>query len=158
MADQIAAIAPISSNMRERMIADCHPSRPVPVFEWHGLLDHYSPYGGGMTAATDTAPVPPVQETIRFWENIDGTQGVTHMTMFGGAVDCDVYSAGWNNAVVQQCRVPNMGHRWPGARPTTRSQRGDFLMRRVRGELGPYSPPMDANDAILEFFSRYKLP
>jgi polyhydroxybutyrate depolymerase len=158
MSDQIAAIAPVSSGMRVQMRSDCHPSHSIPVLEWHGLLDHYSPYDGGMSAAKDTAPIPPVQDTIAFWKSLDGTQSVTHTKMFDGAVECDIYAGGRDGSIVEQCRIPKMGHRWPGAQPTARTTQGDDFMRRYLGDLGPYSPPMDANDAILEFFNRDKTP
>jgi polyhydroxybutyrate depolymerase len=156
MSDRVAAIAPVSSAMREPK-SRCNPTRPIPVFEWHGLLDKVSPYNGGPTVAKETPP-PPVREAIEFWQQTDGTRRMEHTTEFGGAVQCDFYLDGREGSRVQQCRVPSMGHRWPGSQPTPRSSRVDQFMSRFFFDLGPYGPPFDANDMILRFFSDYALP
>lgn len=157
MSDEITAISPVSAAMREPK-SECHPSRPVPVFDWHGLQDHISPYMGGMTTARGFVPPPPVPETIAFWASIDGAQNLAHVAMFGGSAECDIYSGGRDGARVQACRLPGMGHRWPGSHPTAATERGDELIRRFVGDLGPYAPEVDANDAMLRFFREFALP
>jgi polyhydroxybutyrate depolymerase len=158
MSEEITAIAPVSAAMRQPKSA-CHPMRPVPVFDWHGLLDHISPYAGGATtAARSVSPPPPVPETIAFWTQLDGTRNFAHLALFGGQAECDMYSGGRDDAKVQSCRIAGMGHRWPGTRSTARTERGDAFIRTYVGDLGPYAPEIDANDAILKFFREFALP
>ncbi|MGA7385875.1 MAG: PHB depolymerase family esterase [Methylocella sp.] len=157
MSQEIAAIAPVSGVMRYPK-SECHPARPVPVLEFHGLQDHIASYMGGTTTATGLEPQPPVPETIAFWTSVDGAKNVSHVNMFGAAAECDIYSGERDGAKVEQCRIPNMGHRWPGSHSTPATERGDAIIKSFVGDLGPYAPSVDANDAILQFFNEFTLP
>ena len=156
-ANEFAAIAPVSGAMRDPP-GQCHPARAVPVFDWHGLQDRASPFAGGVSGARNAPPDPAVMDTIAFWARVDGTGKTEKVALFGGVADCDIHSEGRDGTRVQLCRLPGMGHRWPGAQPTANSLRGDMFVRGFVGDLGPYSPAIDANDAMLEFFSQYVVP
>jgi polyhydroxybutyrate depolymerase len=150
MADRIAAIAPVSGAMQDSN-PNPPPSRAVPVFHWHGLEDRFAPFGGGMSAIKTAPFQPPVESGIEFWRHFDGADTIKEETLFGGNALCLVYSGGRDGTRVQLCRVPGLGHQWPGSRPT-----GQYA--EVASMFGPLGPPMDANDAILKFFSEYALP
>ena len=150
MADRIAAIAPVGGAMQDAN-PDPPPYRPVPVFHWHGLEDHFAPYDGGQGAIATAPRQPPVENGINFWKRFDGADTLTQDTLFDGAAVCLVYSGGRDGTRVQLCRVPGLGHQWPGSRPT-----GQYA--KVASTFGPLGPPIDANDAILKFFSEYALP
>lgn len=157
MSQEIAAIAPISSAMRYPKSA-CHPQRPVSILEFHGLLDRVSPYLGGVTTVNGLAPPPPVPETIAFWTRVAATKNVSHIEIFDDAAECDIYSRGVGGTMVAQCHIPKMGHRWPGSYPTSITERGDALIKSIVGDLGPFTPSLDANDIMLRFFDKFALP
>jgi polyhydroxybutyrate depolymerase len=159
MSDVFAAVATVSSSMRQDP-RDCHPARPVPIFELHGLQDSIVPYNGGVTGAPRRGapvapPVRPTRQTIDFWRQANGTTNTERVSMFGGRAECEMYSGGRDGSMVQHCRLPGMGHRWPGGRMTAQAAKSDALVARFVGDLGPYEPTVDASSAILQFFSRY---
>jgi polyhydroxybutyrate depolymerase len=150
MADRIAAIAPIAGAMQDPN-PSARPARPMPVFHWHGLEDRYAPYQGGMPLIESAPHQPPVESGIEFWRSYDEAYASRQEKLFDGSVDCLVYSGGRDGARVQLCRVPGLGHQWPGSVPT-----GAYA--KVASMFGPLGPPIDANDAILKFFSDFALP
>jgi polyhydroxybutyrate depolymerase len=159
MADVFAAVATVSSSMRQDP-RDCRPSRPVPLFELHGLQDSIVPYNGGVTGAPRRGapvapPVRPTRQAIDFWKQVNGTSKAERVSMFGGRADCEMYSGEREGSMVQHCRLPGMGHRWPGGRQTAQAARSDAFVARFVGDLGPHEPTVDASGAILSFFSRY---
>jgi polyhydroxybutyrate depolymerase len=157
LSDRIAAIAPMSTGMRVPP-SQCHPTHPIAVFALHGLTDPVAPYYGGTSIIQTVGPQPPVQQGIDFWRQFDGTQNIERMREFGGAAECDLYLGGRDGSRVQLCRIPGMGHRWPGSQPTPRSLMVDRYLSGLGMDLGPYGPALDANDAILQFFAGYALP
>jgi polyhydroxybutyrate depolymerase len=157
MSNVIAAIAPMSADMWDPK-ARCRPVRSVPVYTWHGLQDRFAPYDGGMTAAQGAPPAPSVQQNVEFWATVNGTKDIKRLSLFNGKADCDLYDGGRDNARVMSCRIAGMGHRWPGSRPTPGSMRGDAFFQNMGMSLGAYGPPIDVNDAMLEFFAAYALP
>jgi polyhydroxybutyrate depolymerase len=157
MSDAIAAIAPMSGNMWDSK-AQCHPLHPMPVYAWHGMKDKIVPYGGGLTAAKEAPPMASVPQDIEFWAKFDKTTEAKRVALFNGNADCDLFYGGTDDARVTSCRVPAMGHRWPGSRPTARSLRADAVFTLFAGSLGPYGPVMNVNDDMLSFLSAYSLP
>jgi len=150
MADRITAIAPVSGAMQDPNPIP-PPCRPVPVFHWHGLEDRFAPYHGGMSLVKTAPRQPPVESGIEFWKHFDGAHTAAQEELFGGSAVCLVYSGGRDGTRVQLCRVRGLGHQWPGSRPT-----GQYA--KIASMFGPLGPPINANDAILNFFSEYELP
>jgi len=70
MADQIAAIAPVSATPAREDWEACQPSRPLPVIHFHGTEDEPNPYNGGVTPGG--VQFVSVEEAIRFWVDFDG--------------------------------------------------------------------------------------
>jgi polyhydroxybutyrate depolymerase len=150
MSNEIAAIAPVGGSMQPPFDR-CHPTRPVSVFHWHGLADRFEPFEGGPPAIKSAPPQPPAQEGLELWKKFDGTRTTRQVDIVGRSANCTESSSGKDNASVVLCLVTGMGHHWPGSNP----KRGN---PRIIAALGPLGPPMDANDAILSFFSHYALP
>jgi polyhydroxybutyrate depolymerase len=150
MANRIAAIAPVSGSMQPPF-DQCNPSRPVAVFHWHGLADRFEPFQGGPPAVKSAPMQPPAENGLNLWRRIDGTHGEQPVNVVGPVAQCTESVGGRDGTVVLLCLVPGMGHHWPGSNP----QHG---VPRVIAALGPLGPPMDANDAILRFFTQYALP
>jgi len=149
MADTIAAIAPVSSAVLTGNI----PARPVPVFHFHGLEDEWAPYRGGQSVRKNAPASAPVEKGLEFWRRVAGTSVERRADLFGNAAECIIYSGGYDGAKVQLCKIPGLGHHWPGGHMTDAYRRFD-----ERFDLGPPGPPIFVNDAILKFLGSYALP
>lgn len=77
LSGRIAAFAPMSGNFYNAP-GGCHPTRPVPIVDFHGLLDTVLPYNGISTQENASWPLPPIPQWLREWAIRDGcTQGPT---------------------------------------------------------------------------------
>jgi polyhydroxybutyrate depolymerase len=72
LANQIAAIAPVSGYMPTEDAAGCHPARPIPVLEIAGTADPVMPFTGGeikLLGFNRGAAVLSAKQTISMWTN-----------------------------------------------------------------------------------------
>jgi polyhydroxybutyrate depolymerase len=72
LSDRIAAIAPVITGMTDHQIADCHPSRPMPIILIAGTNDNVQKYDGWIYPAGRQMSVP---ETLEYWRVLDGCTG-----------------------------------------------------------------------------------
>jgi polyhydroxybutyrate depolymerase len=150
MPDEIAAIAPVGGAMQVGTMSSCRRQRPVPTFHIHGLADTWAPMMGGEPVLKSAGHQPPVQQGIDFVRKLNGVQRERRDEIFRYGVDCTEYDGGRENAEVIFCKVPDLGHQWPGNRLTGRAAR-------IASRLGPKGPPILASEAILGFFARYSI-
>jgi polyhydroxybutyrate depolymerase len=106
-ADLIAAAAPVAGGYGS--LPGCHPSRPVPILEVHGVVDHVVPYAGKGASRSGA-----VSAFLAQWRRLDGCgPGVTRRTL-----DRNVTQLRWGScaggAVVQHVRIEDADHGWPG--------------------------------------------
>lgn len=73
-------IAGFASDAGTMVNADCHPSRPVPIFEMHGTDDTDIPYDGGHASIGVNGPS--VASVIQAWVQLDGCTGVPAMSAY----------------------------------------------------------------------------
>ena len=66
MADRIAAFAPVSGNFYA-VPGGCHPSRPVPIMDFHGTADGIVPYLGLPAREAPDWPLPSIAEWLAGW-------------------------------------------------------------------------------------------
>ncbi len=104
MADQIAAVAPVSAYLPPR---PCTPARPVPIMSFHGVEDHLLPYNGG--GRSDQLPF---EKWGQSWAKRDGCVGGPTQTQYKATVEQLAYSG--CKAPVILYRVHHNGHTWPG--------------------------------------------
>jgi polyhydroxybutyrate depolymerase len=150
LADEIAAIAPVSGYLPRAVVDTCHPARPISVLQIGGTSDPVEPFGGGEVKIgyIDRGSVLSAQETVDVWKAnatcsgapaivavppappLDGTSIVT--TTYGGCT---------GGAGVQLDMVFGGGHTWPGG--------PQYLPATV---IGPASAQLDASRAIVTFF------
>jgi polyhydroxybutyrate depolymerase len=114
MAGRIAAFVPVAAAIYP-IPGGCHPGRPVPYLEFHGVDDPIVHYNGGKALK-----FAPVMQTMQNWATLDGcTGGPT--TFFQQA---DVTGMKWTGCKgkveVQHYSVNDGGHTWPGAIPVPR--------------------------------------
>ena len=72
LANQIAAIAPVSGYLPTEDAAGCHPVRPIPVLEIAGTADPIMPFTGGeikLLGFNRGAAVLSAKQTISMWAN-----------------------------------------------------------------------------------------
>jgi polyhydroxybutyrate depolymerase len=149
MSNVIAAIAPMGG----AVLTAYSPARPVPIFHVHGLEDKWAPYYGGESAWKHVPVHEPVEDGIEFWRSVAGALVESRGSLFGGRDDSSTYSDAAEGTKIVLCRIPGLGHHWPGTRLNDKYRQ--FL---ERFDLGPLGPPININDAVLRFFSAFALP
>jgi polyhydroxybutyrate depolymerase len=144
--DRLAAMAVVGGTMTVDP-ADCHAARPVPLISFHGRLDPFSNYAGGIAEKAprnDQVARPGVEESIRFWverggldpePSASGTTGTASMRQFGpDAAGFEVVS--W--------MIEDGGHTWPGSDGNL----PEWMMGRVNRDIS-------ASVLIWDFFARH---
>jgi polyhydroxybutyrate depolymerase len=109
LSDRIAAIAPVSGAFYGTGHPTCHPSRPVPVIDFHGTGDATIPYAGDADRG-----LPAIPDWVAAWADRNGCQAgpLTDQTA------SDVTTSRWvgcrHGAEVTHVAVLGGGHTWPG--------------------------------------------
>jgi len=140
-ADLFRAIASVAGT---EAVADCRPSRPVPILHIHARDDSRVLFDGGAGAdafldrrqVMDFVSVP---ETIARWVKRNGCQASPQRVLERQGAWCERYAGCRAAASVQLCVTAEGGHSWPGA-------------TRVRRGKADASQALDANDTIWDFF------
>jgi polyhydroxybutyrate depolymerase len=108
-ADLIAAAAPVAGGYGS--LPECHPSRPVPILEVHGVVDHVVPYGGKGASRSGA-----VSAFLAQWRRLDGCGGAAKRSTLDR--NRNVLQLRWDacsgGAVVQHVRIDDADHGWPG--------------------------------------------
>ncbi|MFZ5820145.1 MAG: alpha/beta hydrolase family esterase [Chloroflexota bacterium] len=142
MADQIAAIAPVSATQALEDQQACQPSRPVPVIHFHGTDDEPNPYDGGVTPGG--VQFIPVTDAIRFWVDLDGCP-VEPQREDAGSIVHDVYAPCQAGSSVELYTITGGEHAWPG---------GEAVSQR----MGEPNMEISATALIWEFFLAHPMP
>lgn len=105
-ADVLAAAAPVAGGYKS--LPDCHPSRPLPVLEIHGAIDHVVPYDGDEHGAGS------VPAFLKQWRRLDGCHGGATRGKPRGNVEEFRWSHCANGTAVEHDRILDADHSWPG--------------------------------------------
>ena len=148
--DKIAAIAPVSGNMRKSYIEGCKKIKPVPVLLVHGTKDVFEEWGGNLATGMLS-----VDETLKFWKTQNKCSGMEKETVFPHKnaaekkTTAKLYENEFckNNSEVSILKIEGGGHTWPGS-PTS---------VRIEKFLGKTSYDVEGNAIIWNFFSKHKL-
>jgi polyhydroxybutyrate depolymerase len=143
LSDRIAAIGPVAGVMT---VHDCRPQRPVPIIHFHGTLDRYSPYGGGVGEKSfSKVPYRSVAQNTAEWLQLNHipaepkkVEKKSHATIATYAND--------RGCEVMVVSLEGMGHNWPGGT--------QMIPEKYEGEL---SRDIVANDLMWDFFRRHPL-
>lgn len=145
LADRFAAIAPVAGVLG---FPDdkCHPSRPLPIIDFHGTSDPLVPYDGG-------TPILPtlgaglvfrsVAETMHFWQLNNGCSGDKKVIYQNGDATCEEWPDCTGGANTVLCTIDGGGHTWPGGLPVP--------------PLGKTSSDIDATATMLDFFQAHPM-
>lgn len=141
-ADLVRAVAAVAGT---EAVADCRPSRPVPVLHIHARNDTHVLFDGGAgpDAFRDASKVMDfvsVPETVRRWVGRNACQTQAERILERPGAWCERYNACRDGATVQLCVTSSGGHSWPGAETVRRGKEGA-------------SQALDASDTIWAFFS-----
>lgn len=137
MSDRIAAFAPVSGAFYPQGGA-CHPSRSVPILDFHGGADTTIPYDGNPAKG-----LPAIPDWLSGWAKRDGC----HVGPLRRQDGDDVTVSNWRDctggAVVTHYRIADLGHVWPSTSPNPDSAEPTVL---------------DATPIIERFFAAHPLP
>jgi len=148
LAARIASIAPVAGPLALSSIA---PVRPVSVLAFHGTLDQFTPFEGGIGRRSVTRVAHrPVLEGILEWVHADGcpaepTREAVPCSDEGITIERLTWGPGREGSEVVLYRLDGGGHTWPGRHPDS------FY-------LGSSALSLDATGLIAEFFERHPLP
>jgi polyhydroxybutyrate depolymerase len=117
LADQVAAIAPVSGHL---CLKSPQPARPLSMLYITGLDDPLNPFEGGPALAPWGAlrHRPPVMESINTWVRLIGARPQAETLRDSDGVRWIRYGPGPEGHQVQLCTIAGQGHEWPGARRT----------------------------------------
>lgn len=142
MADQLAAIAPVSATQAREDMEACRPSRPLPVLHFHGTDDEPNPYNGGVTPGG--AQFISVSDQIAFWVSANGCPAAPQRSESGSVIH-DVYAHCRGGAAVELYTVTGGKHAWPG---------GEAVSLR----MGQPTMEISATSLMWEFFLAHPMP
>ena len=134
LADQIAAIAPVSAAQETEI---CQPSRPLSVIHFHGTADKLNPYDGGSRFTS-------VKDSIQFWVNQDDCPTQPKAERSGSIVH-DIYAPCVQGTSVELYTIESGEHAWPGGEA-------------VSAEIGKPTTEISATSLMWEFFMAHPLP
>jgi polyhydroxybutyrate depolymerase len=105
--DLVAAAAPVAGGYGS--LPDCHPSRPVPILEIHGLRDEVVPYDGKGSSRSGAVP-----GFLQQWRSRDACPARPTQRR----PNPNVWEVRWSNCaggtVVQHDQIADAEHGWPG--------------------------------------------
>ncbi len=134
LSDRITAIAPVAGTI---VTFECEPSRPVPVFQFHGDDDRIVPYDG-------FAGIASVEVTTEGWLERNGCADTSEVFFDVDDVICEAWSDCSPGGEVRLCTVRGGGHTWPG---------GESL-----GLFGDLTETISASEMMWDFFSQHAIP
>lgn len=140
-ADLVVSIAAVAGPLAFFPIS---PSRPVSVVHFHGTLDEFTPYAGGVGKRSITrVSHKGAVESVGVWVAANGCdpEGVREPVACsdpGIGVERTTWRAGSDGPAVVLYTIVGGGHTWPGRRPDS------FF-------LGPSALSLDANRIIEDF-------
>ncbi|CAN5401595.1 hypothetical protein BH09BAC1_BH09BAC1_09030 [soil metagenome] len=143
--NRIAAVASVTGLLAPAIMAQCNPSRPIPVLQIHGTNDMTVPYNGGIGIGS-------VDSTVQFWlaANHCSTSNFTIDTLPNTNSTDNSYPIRYRSqgcdagSEVTLIKIVNGSHTWPNA---------PYLIP----NLVP-NKDIDASSQVWNFFKGYTHP
>ncbi len=152
VSDIFSAVAPIASVLA-LPFEECRPARPIALLHFHGTLDKFIPYNGGLSdsslpkSVVVGGPYPSVEDSINRFKVLDNTESAGENVYTKGDTNCIFYKAKFGKSDVELCTITDGGHTWPGAENNL-----GFILSRL---LGKISQDVSATDYMWEFFKNH---
>ena len=144
LADQIAAIAPVSAAPQ---VLSCNPSQPVSVIHFHGDADIFYPYEGGAGVLIDNPDRMSVEEGLALWVGFDGCPSQAQESQEGNIVH-RTYAPCQGGTAVELYKILGGVHAWPGG----------FAVAPAEFGYGDPTMEIDASALMWEFFEEHPMP
>jgi polyhydroxybutyrate depolymerase len=112
LAGRIAAFAPASGNFYA-VPGGCHPSRPVPMLDFHGTADMIVPYTGIPSEENPPFPLPSIPEWLLGWAARDGCTSGPSVFLRAPGLTAEQWSGCQDGSAVIHYRADGGGHAWP---------------------------------------------
>ncbi|WP_341996504.1 hypothetical protein MRBLWH7_003332 [Microbacterium sp. LWH7-1.2] len=146
-ADLVAAVGAVGGLRAgsEPDIADCHPSRPVPVIAFHGDADPVNKFEGGTGTMTNFGYG--VQAGVEQWASIDGCDSTPEVEEVTPTVDSATYGGCAKDSEVVFYTIKGGGHTWPGS---------GFPL--PADQFGATDMSINASELMWRFFETHQLP
>ena len=149
MADRLAAIAPVAGGYGP--LAGCHPDRPLPLLEIHGMEDYVVPYGGtGPRRSGSVSRFLSVTRFLERWTALDGCRGGPKVTTLRPGVTRVTWAHCAGGSVVQHLKLAGTDHGWPGSHWSEAGRKNPSPAHDPTG--------LDSAQAVWNFLSRFRLP
>jgi polyhydroxybutyrate depolymerase len=152
LSERIAAIAPVSGLLAERLIKDHPPAGPVSVIAFNGTDDPLLPFAG---LRSPDRTLLSVYESIAFWAAVDRCDPKPVLTRYppsplddGLTIFRIAYGTGDRNSSVEAVVIGHGGHTWPG-HPT------DPTWAKTAGKT---AMSISANALMWDFFQAHPKP
>lgn len=148
LSDRIAAIAPVAGTISDAMLAQCNPTRPIPVLQVYGTADQVIPWEGDANCG-----IASVDRMVEFWTQNSGCLGDPVMTEYpdhhtGDDSKPEMYSYTCSSSNVQLLKIVGGGHNWPGSQTMLANNWSVTL---------PINQDVHASELIWEFFSQHQV-
>ena len=114
LADQVAAIVPVSGTLAPSAVAGCHPARPLNVVEFHGTGDPIDPFDGGRIHLPGGGDVLPVPATMADWAGWNRCSVAVRESTVGTGLARRDYPGCAGGVQVVLYEITGGGHTWPG--------------------------------------------
>lgn len=108
LTDKIAGIASVTGLMFQNVLANCIPSRPIPILQIHGTEDALVSYDN-------------VEDVLNFWIDKNQTASIPTVTDIpdidisdGSTVQRFEYNNGLDNVEIHHLKITGGKHKWPG--------------------------------------------
>jgi len=141
MPHRIAAIAPVAASMG---MAQCTPTRPVPVIAIHSYQDQSVPYSGGVGSGVSGHYNSPLDSVLNAWAFHADCQVLNDTVVHDDLLTHVRWADCACDAVVELYITQDGGHSWAGGGQGTAI--GD-----------PPSTTVSANDLMFAFFAEHSL-
>jgi polyhydroxybutyrate depolymerase len=148
MADVFAAAAPMGSTLTIP-VAECMPSRPIPILMINGTADPLVGY-----TATAFAGGIPVPQAFQNWATLDMCTGMPMTTLQMGKATCNTYAQCAAGTQVTLCAVDGMGHCVPGMKTESATN----CLTKSGIPLGMPNNDINGIDMSTAFLMKYSLP
>lgn len=141
LSERISAIAPVAGTIG---VANCAPTRDVPVMQIHGSEDGHVPWEGGVGCGPTATSFVSVPESMEGWRTRNGCDATSRATFTQGNGSCAAYEG--CSAAVELCTINGAGHSWPGGEASANVTECP--------DDGPQSESFSASEAVWRFFSQ----
>ena len=155
--DIFSAIASVAGVMMKKIMDECRPERPLPVFEIHGTEDELSSFDGDIGNEDGWGPYYDQSTSIKYWVDQNGLEQREQNRMQdkdkndGSSIIFERYWDDTKQSEVWFYIVEGGGHNWPGAASKLRWWKNPILWYFLQGG----NRDVDSSREIWSFFERY---